>query len=297
MVLRTKSALALASIALIGLAGCGSSTASGPHSNQASTTHTVVYTFGVAGTGGKVVQTQHDRPTPIAGITGEVVQIATSNSTTYARTSTGTVWAWGIGSSGQLGDGSRSSYASRAVEVAFPRGVRITSLANPMPFDGALAIDAQGEAWGWGLNPLNDLCLPGGALVLRPTKIPLSHVSLATGARTHSLFDSGGTVYACGSGSFGELGNGSTTNRSTPTPVVGLPHGVVEALTSSWGGSGALMGDGQYYNWGYNRSGQLGNGTTTNSPVPVHVILPTPRCPGVPGRQRTEERPERGHPG
>jgi alpha-tubulin suppressor-like RCC1 family protein len=276
VVRRKRSAFAVASFAVVGLAACGSSSTSGPQSTRAPTTHSVVYTFGVAGTRGKVVQTQHESPTPIAGIVGTVVRIATSNSTTYALTSSGSVWAWGIGSSGQLGDGSKSTYARRAVEVRFPKGVRITSLANPMPFDGGLAIDSEGDAWGWGLNPSHDLCLPGGALVLQPTKIPLSHVALATGARTHSLLDADGTVYACGDGSFGELGNGTTTNASTPTAVVGLPTGAVKALTSSWGGSGALMSSSQYYNWGYNRSGQLGNGTATDSPLPVHVTLPAP---------------------
>jgi hypothetical protein len=58
--------------------------------------------------------------------------------------------------------------------------------------------------------------------------------------------------------------------------VVGLPAVGVKALTSSWMGSGALMDDGSYYDWGYNATGQLGNGTTTNSAVPVHVPLPAP---------------------
>ena len=57
-----------------------------------------------------------------------------------------------------------------------------------MPFDGGLAIDSQGYAWGWGLNATHDLCLPSGTVVPSPRKIPLSHVTLGTGARTHSLF-------------------------------------------------------------------------------------------------------------
>jgi alpha-tubulin suppressor-like RCC1 family protein len=73
------------------------------------------------------------------------------------------------------------------------------------------------------------------------------------------------------------LGNGSTTSTSTPTPVIGLPNGVkVTALTSSWEGSGALLADGNYFNWGYNAAGQLGNGTTANSALPVKVDLSGP---------------------
>jgi alpha-tubulin suppressor-like RCC1 family protein len=235
---------------------------------------TVVYRFGVVGNRGAIIQLQLDKPTPVSGISGRVVQIATSNSDGYALTSNGTVWAWGVASYGELGNGEHPGYSTRAVKVDFPAGVRITSLANPMPFDGALAIDAQGHVWGWGLNAFGDLCLTG-LTELRPSELPLRGVTLATGARTHSLFDSAGTVYACGSGEYGVLGTGSTANSSTPVPVVGLPSTVrVTALTSSWQGSGALLGNGDYYNWGYNAAGQLGDGTTTNSAVPVRVTLP-----------------------
>ena len=202
---------------------------------------TVVYRFGVVGNRGAISQLQRNRPNPVSGIRGRVVQIATSNSDGYALTSSGSVWAWGVASYGELGNGTQSDYSIRAVKVDFPAGVRITSLANPMPFDGALAIDSHGHAWGWGLNANGDLCL-SGLTELRPSELPLSAVTLATGARTHSLFDVGGKVYACGSGEYGVLGTGSTANSPTPVPVVGLPSTVrVTALTSSWEGSGALL--------------------------------------------------------
>jgi alpha-tubulin suppressor-like RCC1 family protein len=260
---------ALLLVAAAVLSACGSASGPATPSHSAS----AVYRFGVVGNRGAISQLQLDKPTPVAGISGQVVQIATSNSDGYALTSSGTVWAWGVASYGELGDGEHPAYSTRAVEVDFPAGVRITSLANPMPFDGALAIDAQGHVWGWGLNALGDLCL-SGLTELRPSEIPLSDVTLATGARTHSLFDSGGTVYACGSGEYGVLGTGSTASSSTPVRVVGLPTSVgVKALTSSWEGSGALLDNGDYYNWGYNAAGQLGDGTTTDSAVPVRVTL------------------------
>ena len=212
----------------------------------------------------------------VSGITGDVVQIATSNSDSYALTSTGQVWAWGVASYGELGDGQTAPYSTRAVRVDFPPGVKIVALANPAPFDGALAIDSHGHAWGWGLNASGDLCLPG-PLELRPARLPLNDVALATGARTHSLFYSAGTVYACGSGDAGELGNGSTASSPTPTPVIGLPRTArVTALMSSWEGSGALLATGAYYDWGYNAAGQLGDGSTASSAVPVRVKLPAP---------------------
>ena len=72
------------------------------------------------------------------------------------------------------------------------------------------------------------------------------------------------------------LGNGSTSSSPTPTAVVGLPSAAkVTALTSSGEGSGALLSNGMYYNWGYNAAGQLGNGTTADCDLPVRVDLPT----------------------
>ena len=235
-----------------------------------------VYRFGVVGNQGKIAQLELSTPAAVSGITGDVVQIATSNSDSYALTSDGEVWAWGVASYGELGDGQTAPYSTRAVRVGFPAGVKIAALANPMPFDGALAIDSRGQAWGWGLNAAGDLCLPG-LVELRPARLPLSDVTLATGARTHSLFYSAGTVYACGSGDAGELGTGSTASSPTPTPVTGLPRTArVIALTSSWEGSGALLATGAYYNWGYNAAGQLGDGSTVSSAVPVQVKLPAP---------------------
>jgi alpha-tubulin suppressor-like RCC1 family protein len=251
------------------LAACGGT---GAVSHQSPST--VVYRFGVVGNRGAIALLELSTPTAVSGVSGEVVQIATSNSDGYALTSGGAVWAWGVNVYGELGDGTTSPFETRAVKVGFPAGVKIATLANPMPFDGALAIDSHGHAWGWGLNLAGDLCLTG-LQELRPAQLPLSGVTLATGALTHSLLDSRGRVYSCGSGTYGVLGNGTTTGSPTPTAVVGLPRTArVTALTSSWGGAGALLGNGIYYNWGYNNAGQLGNGTTADSDLPVRVGLP-----------------------
>ncbi len=235
-----------------------------------------MYRFGVVGNQGKIAQLELDKPALVPAISGNVVQIATSNSDGYALTADGAVWAWGVASYGELGDGAVSPYTTRAVKVALPAGIRIAALANPMPFDGALAVDTRGNVWGWGLNADGDLCLPS-LLNLRPMRLPITGVTLATGARAHSLFYSDGRVYACGSGEDGVLGDGSTASTAKPAPVDGLPRGArVTALTSSWNGSGALLSTGAYYDWGYNAAGQLGDGSTVDRDLPVQVRLPAP---------------------
>ena len=146
----------------VGLTACTSaSTSTHPPSHNAS--GSTVYRFGVVGNQGKIAQLELSTPAVVSGITEDVVQIATSNSDSYALTSTGQVWAWGVASYGELGDGQTAPYSTRAVRVDFPPGVKIVALANPAPFDGALAIDSHGHAWGWGLNASGDLCLSGAA--------------------------------------------------------------------------------------------------------------------------------------
>jgi alpha-tubulin suppressor-like RCC1 family protein len=276
---RVLAVTALLTAAALVVTACGSTGSVGPA--QASTpgptpANDGVYRWGVVGNQGKIASLELKTPTVVAGITGTITQIATSNSDGYALTSAGRVYAWGVNSYGELGDGKLTPYETTAMRVDFPAGVKITALPNPMPFDAGLAIDSTGHVWGWGLNGSHDLCLPN-LRYTRPQRLPLSGVTLATGARTHALFYARGTVYACGSGDAGELGTGSTASASQPAPVAGLPRGVtVTALTSSWEGSGALLANGGYYDWGYNAAGQLGDGTTADSAVPVKVNLPGP---------------------
>jgi len=233
-----------------------------------------VYSWGVPdGQAGINAGLQHGTPTPVFGIREPVIQIATSNSDSYALTSAGAVWAWGAGAHGELGDGQDTPFVSRPVQVSFPSGVIIVSLPTTMPYETAMAIDSQGNVWGWGYDQGSELCMSSYSRISVPTELPLTDVTLASGAGGHALFDSNGKVYGCGVNTYGDLGNGTTTDSPTPTAVLNLSFGSVQALVSSWQGSGALMSNGWYFDWGFNGAGQLGNGSTTNSTVPVLVSL------------------------
>ncbi len=78
-----------------------------------------------------------------------------------------------------------------------------------------------------------------------------------------------GMVWARGSNQYGQLGDGSTTNRSTPVRVRTL-SGVV-AVSAGYVHSLALREDGTVWGWGSNRYGQLGDGSATNRSTPVRV--------------------------
>jgi alpha-tubulin suppressor-like RCC1 family protein len=216
-------------------------------------------------------------PTPIT-LPGAVAQIATSNSSEYALLTNGTLYAWGLGGQGELGDGKRADSFLKPVRVRFPKGVKIASIPIDVePFDSAVAIDTKGHVWGWGHNGGGELCMGNHKTYLTPVKLPFSHVTTAAGASNHDLYDANGTVYACGQNLAGSLGDGSMHNSTTPVKVAGLNGSAVVQLVTSFANSGALLSDGQYFDWGYNVNGQLGSGSAgKNSDVPVLVGLPFP---------------------
>jgi alpha-tubulin suppressor-like RCC1 family protein len=216
-------------------------------------------------------------PTAVT-LPGQVAEIGTSNSTEYALLTNGRLYAWGLGTVGELGDGTESNSFTTPVLVRFPRGVKIASIpTDVMPYDTALAVDTTGHVWGWGMNGGGELCLGNREIYLAPVRLPFSNVSTLAGASNHALYDAGGTVYACGQNLEGSLGDGSMRNSTRPVQVVGLNGAVVTQLVASFANAGAVLSNGDYLDWGYNAQGQLGDGLHGQpSDIPVRVDLPGP---------------------
>jgi alpha-tubulin suppressor-like RCC1 family protein len=223
--------------------------------------------------------TGSNTPQIVAGVPGTIVQISGSDRDMYALTSVGTVWAWGGEAHGALGNGTTGSgFENTPVQVQFPVGVSIASLPSPMPQMTGMAIDTNRNVWGWGDGGDGDLCsTTTNSKVPNMISSPMlrGDVTLATGQNNHALYyTSTGRVYACGANSSGQLGDGTFTSSVSPVRVIGLPREKVTSLQSAWEDSGALMADGSYWDWGFNAAGQLGDGSTLASDVPVHVSLP-----------------------
>jgi alpha-tubulin suppressor-like RCC1 family protein len=222
----------------------------------------------------------YDLRTSPAAVTlpGPVAEVASSNSTQYALLTDGSLYAWGLGTQGELGDGRWDNSLAEPVRVRFPAGVKIAWVpADVMPYDTALAVDTEGNVWGWGNNGGGELCLGTTRPYDYPVELPLSLVTSVAGASNHALYDANGTVYACGQNLEGSLGDGSRRNSSRPVRVVGLDGSSVTELVAAFANSGALLSDGEYFDWGYNANGQLGDGHLGgSSDVPVQVPLPQP---------------------
>jgi alpha-tubulin suppressor-like RCC1 family protein len=82
-------------------------------------------------------------------------------------------------------------------------------------------------------------------------------------------------LFVWGRNDSGQLGNGTTNNQHTPQDITNLfslaPDETITDLALGWGHSAALTSNQRLFTWGKNESGQLGNGTTQNSNIPLDI--------------------------
>ncbi len=194
-------------------------------------------------------------------ISSRVIQTAHA-----AGVAAGTIWGTGDNSTGELGLGEAVSLTGAlALHQAEPIIERPTALAAG---SHSLALDASGSVWAWGPNGNGQLglgnALPPGASARHPYKVPkLRDVIAISAGFDHSLaLDANGSVWAWGNNEKGQLGDGTTSNRSVPGVVKGLSE--IVAIAAGLNFCLALGVDGQVWSWGANGHGQLGIGTTND---------------------------------
>jgi alpha-tubulin suppressor-like RCC1 family protein len=100
------------------------------------------------------------------------------------------------------------------------------------------------------------------------TVILVAVKSVAAGDGHSMILKSDGTLWAWGLNLWGELGDGSTTNRLSPFQTMSG----VSAVSAGNGYTMILKTDSTLWACGYNASGQLGDGTTTNRLSPVFIM-------------------------
>ena len=230
----------------------------------------------------------------------KLVDLQAGTAHTLALDALQRLWTWGDNSAGQLGIGSTSPAAS-ALPLQVPTFVARLPAApqqESIAAEGghALAVDASGAVWAWGVNNNGQLGIgnPGAPNCgvppnnypcrTSPVQVALPGPAVGVGAGDgHSLAVVGdcasgpGAAWAWGANG-GQLGDGSTMGRNTPVQVHGpLNMGFLDGVAKMVGGAGhtvALMCNGDVLAWGANNSGQLGTGNTAAGLVPAPVVVP-----------------------
>jgi alpha-tubulin suppressor-like RCC1 family protein len=249
----------LGAMALLGCAGAGAASAPGgvpPNARaraiSAGGSHTCAVARGgliecwgsnSAGQLDGVGRGDRSFPVAVSGLAG-VSAIAAGGSFTCARTSGGELDCWGDG---------QAAHAVASGVVAVAAGAA-----------HACALTSTGGVECWGDNSFGEL--GDGTRTRRGGPVGVSGLSggvvavTAGGGHTCALTGSG-AVKCWGENDYGQLGDGSNTDRSLPVPVSGLTSGVA-AIAAGGQHTCAVTRRGAVRCWGRNLAGQLGDGTT-----------------------------------
>jgi len=212
-------------------------------------------------------------PSSITGIT-TAQAVATGPSHTCVLLNDQTIQCWGEGSKGQLGNGSSVS-SSTPVSVSGISTATAIAVGWGDGYGHSCALLSDNTIRCWGHN--NHGQLGDGTTVNKSTPVTVSGISTATsistggGSRGHSCaLLSNDSVKCWGMNDYGQLGDGTTTDRSTPVLVSGISTAI--AISAGFRHTCALLSDSTVQCWGYNNQGQLGDRTKASSFTPVNVL-------------------------
>ncbi|MEZ4673994.1 MAG: hypothetical protein R2932_07085 [Caldilineaceae bacterium] len=223
--------------------------------------------YGQLGNG--TATTHSSQPLAVSAAGRNFAAITAGSSHTCALTDDGSVQCWGHNFFGQLGDDAAS--ASKSIPVA------VQGLAHPIPAIAVgtwhtCALTEERTVHCWGRN--------GNGQLGDGTTISHSQPLTVSGSLTAVTTIAAGDLYSCavtgdggalcwGHNFYGQLGNGTTTDSSTPVAVSGLQSGVTALAGGNY--HTCAVANGGVQCWGYNSFGALGDGTNTPSNVPVAV--------------------------
>ena len=223
-----------------------------------------LWTWGFNGDGQLGDNSVTPKSSPVQTVAGGTnwKQVAAAGSFGAAIKTDGTLWSWGLNSSGQLGDGTTDNKSSP---------VQTTSAGTTWKYVSAgigsrhtAAIKTDGTLWNWGDVPLSGN--KSSPAQVMPSSTDWKSVSI--GMCHSAAIKMDGTLWAWGLNTYGQLGTGDTTDKNSPNEVGGSNW---KSVSAGYGNNIALKTDGTLWSWGYNVFGQLGTGNTTYVSSPVQV--------------------------
>jgi alpha-tubulin suppressor-like RCC1 family protein len=263
-----------AAVDLSGLTSGVSAIATGQSHSCALTTTGGVKCWGLNTSGqiGDGTTTQRTTAVDVSGLTSGVSTIAIGGTHSCALTTSGGVKCWGNNSIGQLGDGTTTQRTSPVDVTGLTSGFSAIATGN----FHSCALTTTGGMKCWGNNGNGQI--GDGTTTQRNTAVDVSGLSsgvsaIATGSNHSCVLTTAGGVKCWGANNDGQIGDGTTTNRTTALDVLGLASGVSSLATGiALSHSCALTTAGGVKCWGYNANGQLG--MSYNNLIPNNVAAP-----------------------
>ena len=248
----------------------------------------MVWATGKNGTGQLGDGTNNDRSNPVqvknadgTGLSG-VMGISAGDSHTVYLKSDGTVWAAGYNWYGQLGDGT-TTVRNNPLQVTNLDGTGLSEMIGISAGQShTVYLINDGTVWATGFNSTGQLGDGTTTNSSNPVQVTnedgteLSEIVGISAGQYHTVYlKSDGTVWATGYNAWGQLGDGTTTQRTNPVQVTnadGTGLSGVVGISAGKSHTMYLKSDGTLWTVGTNNTGQLGDGTTTNRSNPVYIM-------------------------
>jgi alpha-tubulin suppressor-like RCC1 family protein len=253
--------------------------------------------YGQLGNGAGVSPRSQPELVDVSTITGSsrFRQISSGRSHTCGLTGDGLIYCWGLNNHGQLGNGSIGGDSHVPVQVSTSQVSGETYFIEVSAGeDYTCAITSEGVLYCWGEDTGGKLG-DGGTETdqAEPVAVDTTTITGETYFRsisagwTHTCgITATGKVYCWGSDADGALGDGGgAANALSPSPLdttgISGEKSFIK-VQNGYGFSCGITSDRVTYCWGFNQSGQLGNGTTTpayspvaldNSTLPSNAVL------------------------
>jgi alpha-tubulin suppressor-like RCC1 family protein len=235
--------------------------------------------------------TNATKSSPVQTVSGGTnwKQVSCGTSHTAAVKIDGTLWLWGRNDVGQLGDNSRTGKSSPVQTVT--GGTNWKQVA--CGYSGTAAIKTDGTLWLWGGNDTGQL----GDNSITDKSSPVQTVSGGTnwkqistnggpGANFTAAIKTDGTLWLWGRDNYGQLGDNSRTDKSSPVQTVSGGTNWKQVTCGSYH-SAAIKTDGTLWLWGNNDYGNLGDNTRTDKSSPVQTVAGGTNWKQVSGRSHT----------
>lgn len=220
-------------------------------------------------------------PVPVAGGLS-FASVSAGNVFTCGVTTSGAAYCWGANDAGQLGIGTPAG--PETCSPTLPCSHTPVAVTGGLTFASVVVGDSTvcglttaGAPYCWGYNGGQfGAAAATGSVRTSPTRVAggMTFVALTMGHDYACGVTGAGSAFCWGIGDNGVFGNGATIHYSaTPLQVVGgHPFVAIGAALGLSDHSCGLALDGTAYCWGANVEGELGNGSTNNSMVPMEVL-------------------------
>ena len=182
----------------------------------------------------------------------------------------GRAWGWGSGSNGTLGN---NATTARSTPVCVCGAIK-TFCQISSGLNHTSVIDKDGRAWAWGLNSVGQLGQNSTATRCTPVSVcgtVKTFCKISSGTNFTLAIDKNGRIWSWGTNGNSQLGDNSTTSRSTPISVCGAIKTFCHISAGS-AHSLAIDKNGRVWAWGDNGNGQLGINFNPKTPIMIPYI-------------------------